>query len=195
MKNFLKIIFYISTCETKKFKQIIYSVSTILFLIFVIVLSDIFFNRIVYRVISSICCLIIVIVFIILLVKLSVISDNRDKLNFKSGTKKIKYASIKVKYEDVKFLLENASMPETLYVKSSNGNNYIIDVSFEITGRNGKFYNKQLFFDDDNVSLEEMLNKIKENIINDSDEIELLALSEFSYPNDFFKIIELLKEN
>lgn len=94
------------------------------------VLSDIFLNRIVYRVISSICCLIIVILFIILLVKLSVISDNCDKLNFKSGTKKIKYASIKVKYEDVKFLLENALMPETLYVKSINGNNYIIDVSF-----------------------------------------------------------------
>lgn len=195
MKHFLKIIFCVSTNETKKTKQVICSVSTIIFLIFVIVLSDIFLNRIAYRVIASICCLSIVIVSLILLIKLSVIGDNRDKFNFKSATKKIKYASIQVKYEDVKFFLEHALMPETLYVKSSNGNNYIIDVSFEITGRNGKFYNKQLFLDDDNVSLAEMLHNIKKNMMNDSDEIELLALSEFSCPNDFYKIIELLKIN
>lgn len=80
-------------------------------------------------------------------VRLIHVSDNKDLINIKRKGYKFKYKPIDLSIQDFEFWLKNAEAPETIYVKSKKGINYKFEISFEVKGKNGPFYNKEFYLD------------------------------------------------
>ena len=80
------------------------------------------------------------------------VSDNKVLINIKRKGYKFKYKPIDLSIQDCEFWLENAEVPETIYVKSKKGINYKFEISFEVNGKNGPFYNKEFYLDDNKIS-------------------------------------------
>lgn len=80
-------------------------------------------------------------------VRLIHVSDNKDLINIKRKGYKFKYKPIDLSIQDFEFWLKNAEVPETIYVKSKKGINYKFEISFEVKGKNGPFYNKEFYLD------------------------------------------------
>ena len=85
-------------------------------------------------------------------VSLMHVSDNKALINIKRKGYKFKYKPIDLSIQDFEFWLENAEAPETIYVKSKKGINYKFEISFEVKGKNGPFYNKEFYLDDNKIS-------------------------------------------
>ena len=114
-------------------------------------------------------------------VRLMHVSDNKALINIKRKGYKFKYEPIDLSIQDFEFWLENAEAPETIYVKSKRGINYIFEISFEVKGKNGLFYNKEFYLDD--------------NRINDINEcIRIFNELEIIY-NDSIKVYETFDRN
>ena len=75
------------------------------------------------------------------------VSDNKALINIKRKGYKFKYKPIDLSIQDFEFWLKNAETPETIYVKSKKGINYKFEISFEVKGKNGPFYNKEFYLD------------------------------------------------
>ena len=80
------------------------------------------------------------------------VSDNKVLINIKRKGYKFKYKPIDLSIQDFEFWLENAEVPETIYVKSKKGINYRFEISFEVKGKNGPFYNKEFYLDDNKIN-------------------------------------------
>ena len=85
-------------------------------------------------------------------VRLMHVSDNKALINIKRKGYKFKYKPIDLSIQDFEFWLKNAEAPETIYVKSKKGINYKFEISFEVKGKNGPFYNKEFYLDDNKVN-------------------------------------------
>ena len=85
-------------------------------------------------------------------VRLMHVSDNKALINIKRKGYKFKYKPIDLSIQDFEFWLENAEAPETIYVKSKKGINYKFEISFEVKGKNGPFYNKEFYLDDNKIN-------------------------------------------
>lgn len=80
-------------------------------------------------------------------VRLIHVSDNKALINIKRKGYKFKYKPIDLSIQDFEFWLKNAEAPETIYIKSKKGINYKFEISFEVKGKNGPFYNKEFYLD------------------------------------------------
>ena len=85
-------------------------------------------------------------------VRLIHVSDNKDLINIKRKGYKFKYKPIDLSIQDFEFWLKNAEAPEAIYVKSKKGINYKFEISFEVKGKNGPFYNKEFYLDDNKIN-------------------------------------------
>ena len=85
-------------------------------------------------------------------VRLMHVSDNKALINIKRKGYKFKYKPIDLSIQDFEFWLKNAEAPETIYVKSKKGINYKFEISFEVKGKNGPFYNKGFYLDDNKIN-------------------------------------------
>lgn len=85
-------------------------------------------------------------------IRLIHVSDNKDLINIKRKGYKFKYKPIDLSIQDFEFWLKNAEVPETIYVKSKKGINYKFEISFEVKGKNGPFYNKEFYLDDNKIN-------------------------------------------
>ena len=122
------------------------------------------------------------------------VSDNKEIYLIRNKKYNFKYEPIYLCLNDVKFLLENSDNPETLYVGSKTGNYHVIQISFDITGRRGEFYNKHFVIDDEVIYEEKrFLNKLYDKgIINDG-QIKVYATFDNNKPDVILSIIENLK--
>lgn len=85
-------------------------------------------------------------------VRLMHVSDNKNLINIKRKGYKFKYKPIDLSIQDLEFWLKNAEAPETIYVKSKKGINYKFEISFGVKGKNGPFYNKEFYLDDNKIN-------------------------------------------
>ena len=85
-------------------------------------------------------------------VRLMHVSDNKTLINIKRKGYKFKYEPIDLSIQDFEFWLKNAEAPETIYVESKKGINYKFEISFEVKGKNGPFYNKEFYLDDNKIN-------------------------------------------
>lgn len=151
MKKFLYEIFTADTDSTS------YKKTTLNFLLASIAPIVLFFicNLVPVRNIFRFIILIPIFTFIWMLlmyfVRLMHVSDNKNLINIKRDGYKYKYKPIDLSIQDFEFWLENAEAPETIYVKSKKGINYKFEISFEVKGKNGPFYNKEFYLDENKI--------------------------------------------
>lgn len=128
-------------------------------------------------------------------VKLSIIYDNIQKEKLKNKKYKFRYDPITVNIDDFKFWLENAEMPETLYLKSQTDNNYIFEVGFDITGKNGKFINKKFYLDDKEInSANDCIDLLLSLDIIINNQIKVYETFDHNKPEVLLDVIKDLKE-
>lgn len=152
MKKFLYEIFTADTDSTS------YKKVTLNFLLASIVPIVLFFicNLIpignVFRFILLIPMFTFIWMLLMFFVRLMHVSDNKALINIKRKGYKFKYKPIDLSVQDFEFWLKNAEVPETIYVKSKEGINYKFEISFEVKGKNGPFYNKEFYLDDNKIN-------------------------------------------
>lgn len=151
MKKLIKEVFLPETSSTN-YK---YAIKNYIVAMVIVIALFLLFNLIPignpFRFLVVILIVLIMWISLMFFVKLSIIHDNIQKEKLKNKKYKFKYKPITVSVNDFKFWLENAETPETLYLKSQSSNNYIFEVSFDITRKNGKFINKKFFLDDKEI--------------------------------------------
>ena len=127
-------------------------------------------------------------------VRLMHVSDNKALINIKRKGYKFKYKPIDLSIQDFEFWLENAEAPETIYVKSKKGINYKFEISFEVKGKNGPFYNKEFYLDDNKINdINECLRIFYELDIIYNDSIKVFETFDRNSPDTIISIISDLK--
>lgn len=127
-------------------------------------------------------------------VRLIHVSDNKALINIKRKGYKFKYKPIDLSIQDFEFWLENAEVPETIYVKSKKGINYKFEISFEVKGKNGPFYNKEFYLDDNKINdINECLRVFYELDIIYNDSIKVFETFDRNSPDTIISIISDLK--
>lgn len=127
-------------------------------------------------------------------VRLMHVSDNKAFMNIKRNGYKFKYEPIDLSIQDFEFWLENAEVPETIYVKSKKGINYKFEISFEVKGKNGPFYNKEFYLDDNKINdINECLRIFYELEIIYNDSIKVFETFDRNSPDTIISIISDLK--
>ena len=127
-------------------------------------------------------------------VSLMHVSDNKALINIKRKGYKFKYKPIDLSIQDFEFLLENAEAPETIYVKSKKGINYKFEISFEVKGKNGPFYNKEFYLDNNKINdINECLRIFYELEIIYNDGIKVFETFDRNSPDTIISIISDLK--
>ena len=127
-------------------------------------------------------------------VRLIHVSDNKDLINIKRKGYKFKYKPIDLSIQDFEFWLKNTEAPETIYVKSKKGINYKFEISFEVKGKNGPFYNKEFYLDDNKINdINECLRIFYELDIIYNDSIKVFETFDRNSPDTIISIISDLK--
>ena len=127
-------------------------------------------------------------------VSLMHVSDNKALINIKRKGYKFKYKPIDLSIQDFEFWLQNAEVPETIYVKSKKGINYKFEISFEVKGKNGPFYNKEFYLDDNRINdINECLRIFYELDIIYNDSIKVFETFDRNSPDIIISIISDLK--
>ena len=127
-------------------------------------------------------------------VSLMHVSDNKALINIKRKGYKFKYKPIDLSIQDFEFWLKNAETPETIYVKSKKGINYKFEISFEVKGKNGPFYNKEFYLDDNKINdINECLKIFYELEIIYNDSIKVYETFDRNSPDIIISIISDLK--
>ena len=127
-------------------------------------------------------------------VRLMHVSDNKALINIKRNGYKFKYEPIDLSIQDFEFWLENAEVPETIYVKSEKGINYKFEISFEVKGKNGPFYNKEFYLDHNKINdINECLRIFYELEIIYNDSIKVYETFDRNSPDIIISIINDLK--
>ena len=127
-------------------------------------------------------------------VSLMHVSDNKALINIKRKGYKFKYKPIDLSIQDLEFWLKNAEVPETIYVKSKKGINYKFEISFEVKGKNGPFYNKEFYLDDNKINdINECLRIFYELDIIYNDGIKVFETFDRNSPDTIISIISDLK--
>lgn len=122
------------------------------------------------------------------------VSDNKEKNLIKNKKYKFKHEPIFLSFSDLQFFVENATTPETLYVESKNGDFHILEITFDITGTRGQFYNKHFVIDDDVIQDERVfLKKLLSSEIVFNEEIKIYETFDHNKPDILFAVIESLK--
>ena len=127
-------------------------------------------------------------------VSLMHVSDNKALINIKRKGYKFKYKPIDLSIQDFEFWLENAEVPETIYVKSKKGINYKFEISFEVKRKNGPLYNKEFYLDDNKINdINECLRIFYELEIIYNDVIKVFETFDRNSPDTIISIISDLK--
>lgn len=185
-----------NTSSNKKNKYLLFYY--LLFLIFTFILICIIPNDlIIFVVIKVILMITIGVSFIVYIMKKQEFSEGIKKEKLKNNKIKFKYEPLKLSIDEIKFWLENAEIPDTIYIKSKNNEYFMIEVWFDTDSRMGPFYNKTIWFDGEEIeTIEEIINLMKLNQLIDIDGmVEISATTELNDPIYFEKVLSELKES
>ena len=192
MKRLFKWLFS-TTSKSKKYKNELLLITYLILstLIVIIISNTRDLDDVVERILSSFILMQWLLFFFPWLIRMFDISDYNEKTKVINGKKKFKFDPVLYNVSEIEKWIKNAVIPDTIYVKSSNGKNItIISVVFEAKGKNGPFINKQILI---NGKVIESVQDIKEEIYHtcmvEDDYISIMAVSEYNDPKNFNKII------
>ena len=192
MKRLFKWLFSTKS-KSKKFK---YELFLILYLLIILAIAILVSNtanldNLVDRIIGNFVLINWILFFIPCIIRIDDIVDYNAKNKIIKGEKPLNFTPILYSIYDIEKWLTNAITPDTIYVKSVIKNNItIISVTFEVVGRNGPFFNKQIWINDKEImDLKDIQQEIKNTCEIYNDCIYLLAITEYNNPKNFTKII------
>ena len=84
----------------------------------------------------------------------------------KSGKLKFKFNPINVSLDDIILWLKETNEPETIYISMIDDEYHILEVWFDVRGRRGTYYNKQIYFDNKEYSENETIQLLQNKATN-----------------------------
>ena len=192
MKRLFKWLFSTKS-RSKKYK---YEVLLICYLVIVSAIVIIISNltnlgSIVDRVLGIIILTQWILFFIPCVIRLIDISDYNERSKVINNKKQFKFEPLLCNISEIQKWIINAISPDTLYVKSNNKDKItIISVAYETKGKNGPFINKQIWINDKEiVNIQDIRKEIYHTCMIIDDCICIMAITEYSDPRNFNKII------
>ena len=146
--------------------------------------------------ISHIILGVIFIIFIYLLLafiaRMITISDNRNINKTINGKNKFKYNPINIELEDIVLWISKFDEPELL-VCSIENEFFVIEISYDIKGRRGEYYNRQLYFNNKVIDESSLIEKLKNKAINNI--VKVYQTFDTNKPELIFDEINKIKNN
>ncbi len=193
MKKYLKSIFSFETKEIEYKKTLLEFLLTIIVISIIVVLD--YFIQVDWLQKLILVLLLINTLYLVLAFfgRLICISDNKEKIKTKNGKRKFKYDPVNLNITDFKLWLSNYNEPETVWIKDPFGIYHCIEISLDVKGRRGQYYNKKIYLDDVEIKIDDILSKIEEYANDDS--IEILESFDKNSPNIILDELNQIKEN
>ena len=178
--------------KSKKYKYELLLITYLLLtsLIVIIISNTINLDKVVDRILGIIILMQWILFFVPCLIRLIDISDYNEKIKVINGEKKFKFEPVLYNISEIEKWINNAAIPNTIYVKSFNGKNItIISVAYETKGKNGPFINKQILINNKVIeSVQDIREEIYHTCMIKDDCISIMAITEYNDPKNFNKI-------
>lgn len=169
MYNILRELFSVQSDDITYKNTVIRFLITLVLIVLLIIAANFLPFEIVSRIISGILVTISIYLFIAFFARLTSISDNKEHMKVKSGKLKFKFNPINVSLDDIILWLKETNEPETIYISMIDDEYHILEVWFDVRGRRGTYYNKQIYFDNkeysENETIQLLQNKATNNFI------------------------------
>ena len=169
MYNILRELFSFQSDDITYKNTVIRFLITLVLIVLLIIAANFLPFEIVSRIISGILVTISIYLFIAFFARLTSISDNKEHMKVKSGKLKFKFNPINVSLDDIILWLKETNEPETIYISMIDDEYHILEVWFDVRGRRGTYYNKQIYFDNkeysENETIQLLQNKATNNFI------------------------------
>ena len=178
--------------KSKKYKYELLLIAYLLLisLIVIIISNTINLDKVVDRILGIIILMQWILFFVPCLIRLIDISDYNEKIKVINGEKKFKFEPVLYNISEIEKWINNAAIPNTIYVKSFNGKNItIISVAYETKGKNGPFINKQILITNKVIErVQDIREEIYHTCMIKDDCISIMAITEYNDPKNFNKI-------
>ncbi len=178
--------------KSKKYKCELLLIAYLLLisLIVIIISNTINLDKVVDRILGIIILMQWILFFVPCLIRLIDISDYNEQIKVINGEKKFKFEPVLYNISEIEKWINNAAIPNTIYVKSFNGKNItIISVAYETKGKNGPFINKQILINNKVIeSVQDIREEIYHTCMIKDDCISIMAITEYNDPKNFNKI-------
>ena len=169
MYNILRELFSVQSDDITYKNTVIRFLITLVLIVLLIIAANFLPFEIASRIISGILVTISIYLFIAFFARLTSISDNKEQMKAKSGKLKFKFNPINVSLDDIILWLKETNEPETIYISMIDDEYHILEVWFDVRGRRGTYYNKQIYFDNkeysENETIQLLQNKATNNFI------------------------------
>ena len=169
MYNILRELFSVQSDDITYKNTVIRFLITLVLIVLLIIAANFLPFEIASRIISGILVTISIYLFIAFFARLTSISDNKEHMKVKSGKLKFKFNPINVSLDDIILWLKETNEPETIYISMIDDEYHILEVWFDVRGRRGTYYNKQIYFDNkeysENETIQLLQNKATNNFI------------------------------
>ena len=169
MYNILRELFSFQSDDITYKNTVIRFLITLVLIVLLIIAANFLPFEIASRIISGILVTISIYLFIAFFARLTSISDNKEHMKVKSGKLKFKFNPINVSLDDIILWLKETNEPETIYISMIDDEYHILEVWFDVRGRRGTYYNKQIYFDNkeysENETIQLLQNKATNNFI------------------------------
>lgn len=166
MYNILRELFSVQSDDITYKNTVIRFLITLVFIVLLIIAANFLPFEIASRIISGILVTISIYLFIAFFARLTSISDNKEKMKVKSGKLKFKFNPINVSLDDIILWLKETNEPETIYISMIDDEYHILEVWFDVRGRRGTYYNKQIYFDNKEYSENETIQLLQNKATN-----------------------------
>ena len=194
INKFISELFSAETTSTSYLEMIINFLIGLIIPCVLLVLTNFIPVKTPLRILAVIPIGLIMFMTIIFFARLIWVSDNREANNIKSDKYKFKYKPNKLTADDFVYWLENAVVPEKLIIRSKNKINYIFEISFETNGKNGPFYNKRFFLDNEELQdSNTCIEKLTSLDIIYNNELSIYETFDKNSPELLIKVIDELK--
>ena len=166
MYNILRELFSFQSDDITYKNTVIRFLITLVLIVLLIIAANFLPFEIASRIISGILVTISIYLFIAFFARLTSISDNKEKMKVKSGKLKFKFNPINVSLDDIILWLKETNEPETIYISMIDDEYHILEVWFDVRGRRGTYYNKQIYFDNKEYSENETIQLLQNKATN-----------------------------
>lgn len=166
MYNILRELFSFQSDDITYKNTVIRFLITLVLIVLLIIAANFLPFEIASRIISGILVTISIYLFIAFFARLTSISDNKEHMKVKSGKLKFKFNPINVSLDDIILWLKETNEPETIYISMIDDEYHILEVWFDVRGRRGTYYNKQIYFDNKEYSENETIQLLQNKATN-----------------------------
>lgn len=176
------------TTDSYKYKSEIIKYIISIAIIFIIAIITYFIKYKLYNYILFILFIIFIWLTLAFWTRLGFVTENKENMDILNNKFKFKNEPYIASTRDFILLLNNIDVPTRLILNSLS-QPVIVEISFDVKGRRGEFYNKEYYFNNNKVSLDVLIKKLG---LNSKTSIKILEYNNDD-PKLFYNDLNIIK--